>query len=275
MRVYVLVVIVGGLACQQGSKGDVGAQGPQGTPGPDGSTGPTGPQGPAGERGPQGEQGLVGATGMPGQVVVVATADGGAVLVDGGIAIVAGPAGPQGPPGAAGQVVVISAIDGGAIAIDGGVAIVTGPPGPPGSSQRMALRAPDGGAVGHQYGFGTFVLSLGCFAWIDYDSTPMRWRGLNWGNNIGYTTASCAGPPYLVTTVNGTNWYFPTHCFEDAFENLYRVKQPLTNLNTRGVSWGRDQLGACVAIPSTSGRSIELVTLPPTPIDLPLSWGLE
>lgn len=71
----------------------------------------------------------MGVMGASGQVVVLASADGGSLIVDGGVVIVAGPPGPVGP---AGQVVVLSTVDGGTIVIDGGVAIVVGPVGPQG-----------------------------------------------------------------------------------------------------------------------------------------------
>lgn len=118
--------LVGCTSGPQGPKGDPGPQGPVGPQGDAGVEGAVGPQGPAGDAGPQGPMGAMGA---PGQVVVLASADGGALVVDGGVVIVAGPAGPVGPPG---QVVVVSTVDGGTIVVDGGVAIVAGPAGPQG-----------------------------------------------------------------------------------------------------------------------------------------------
>ena len=119
--------LVGCTSGPQGPKGDPGPQGPVGPQGDAGVQGAVGPQGPAGDAGPQGPMGAMGA---PGQVVVLASADGGALVVDGGVVIVAGPPGAAGPPG---QVVVVSTVDGGTIVVDGGVAIVAGPAGPQGA----------------------------------------------------------------------------------------------------------------------------------------------
>lgn len=119
----VVLVLAACTSGPQGPKGDPGPQGPVGPQGDAGVQGAVGPQGPAGDAGPQGPMGAMGA---PGQVVVLASADGGALVVDGGVVIVAGPVGPPG------QVVVVSTVDGGTIVVDGGVAIVAGPAGPQG-----------------------------------------------------------------------------------------------------------------------------------------------
>jgi hypothetical protein len=70
-------------------------------------------------------------SGLPGQVVVLTAADGGGLVVDGGVVIVAGPAGPVGPQGPAGQTLFVLA-DGGSIAVDAGVVVLAGPTGPAG-----------------------------------------------------------------------------------------------------------------------------------------------
>jgi hypothetical protein len=96
VTLWALIMAVSGCT---GPKGDSGAQGPQGAmgnPGMKGDKGDTGPAGPPGDAGPPGIQGL---KGDPGTVVVVSAVDGGTVVLDGGVAIVAGPPGPPGPPG--------------------------------------------------------------------------------------------------------------------------------------------------------------------------------
>ena len=121
MRTLVLIAAATLLvSCQQGPKGDPGAVGPAGPIGHAGVAGPPGPIGPtgdAGATGPEGVQGAAGPMGAPGATGPIGDA---------------GPAGPQGPAGSPGQVVVISSADGGSVVIDGGIAIVSGPRGPPG-----------------------------------------------------------------------------------------------------------------------------------------------
>lgn len=119
------------VGCQQGPKGDTGAQGPAGPSGVIGSTGQQGIPGPQGPPGDAGPQGLQGAMGLAGQVVVVVAADGGSVVVDGGVAIVVGPPGPAGAPGPMGQTLFVFA-DAGSVVIDAGVVVVAGPAGPAG-----------------------------------------------------------------------------------------------------------------------------------------------
>lgn len=110
-RTFAIVCALLLAGCKQGSKGDPGAPGPKGdtgATGPKGESGPPGPVGPKGERGdagpsgPSGDAGERGTTGAPGAVVVLVGADGGTILVDGGVAFVAGPVGPPGPQGDAG-----------------------------------------------------------------------------------------------------------------------------------------------------------------------------
>lgn len=130
MRVFVLVAVVSGLACQQGSKGDTGPQGAKGDTGPTGVAGSQGPQGTTGERGAQGD---LGASGPPGRVVVISAVDGGELVVDGGLVIAAGPVGPQGPVGPTGST--------GA----------SGPSGPPGATGPAGGAGP-AGRDGDQFG---------------------------------------------------------------------------------------------------------------------------
>lgn len=118
-------------------------------------------QGPQGENGPPGEQGAPGEhgrDGVPGRALLV-LADGGTIVVDGGVVIVSGPTGPSGEPGAAGRdglpgepgrVVVLTVADGGTIEVDGGVAIVAGPAGVAGPQGPVGATGPVGstGSVG-------------------------------------------------------------------------------------------------------------------------------
>lgn len=143
LLVAACIVLVG---CQQGPKGDTGAQGPAGPAGAMGSSGQQGipgPQGPAGDAGPQGPFGL------PGQVVVLVAADGGSLVVDGGVAIIAGPQGPQGAQGQPGQALFVFASDGGSAAVDGGVVVISGPQGAAGAQGPVGPAGPQG-SIGAQ-----------------------------------------------------------------------------------------------------------------------------
>jgi hypothetical protein len=93
MRKLMLGVTWCSLACTQGPRGELGAEGPPGVAGPSGPPGLAGPQGAAGPTGPPGPRG---------EVMVILTADGGSVEVDGGVAIVSGPPGAEGPQGSMG-----------------------------------------------------------------------------------------------------------------------------------------------------------------------------
>jgi hypothetical protein len=136
--------------------------------------------------------------GAPGQVVVLVAADGGSVVVDGGVAIVAGPQGQQGVQGPPGQVVVISTVDGGTIVIDGGVAIVTGPAGPAAAAPRapLGLRVlgPDGGVIAIHTGTDVWSTAHGCFMGLEpfTPGTASRTRvGACW------TNPDCTGDAYV------------------------------------------------------------------------------
>ncbi len=198
MNRYFVAACVAFVGCQQGPKGDTGAQGVAGPPGPTGSNGQQGipgPQGPAGDAGPQGP------TGIAGQVVVLVAADGGSVVVDGGIVIVAGPQGPpgqQGAQGAPGQVVIISTVDGGTIVIDGGVAIVAGPAGTAAAAPRMpfGLRAlaPDGGLIAIHTGTDVWSVAHQCFMGLE-PFTPGTASRIRAG--VCWTNPDCTGDAYI------------------------------------------------------------------------------
>ncbi len=103
-----------------------------------GPPGPAGPPGPVGEPGPLGPQGLPGAIGD----LYVSIADGGSLLVDGGLLVIAGPVGPAGPQGVQGPLGPQGAI--GATGPQG----VQGPAGPslpPGTVLAWAGGAPPAG----------------------------------------------------------------------------------------------------------------------------------
>lgn len=195
-----------GLAGCTPSKGDPGPQGPKGDPGPQGAPGPKGDQGVRGDAGPQGPKG------DPGQVVVVVSADGGSVTVDGGLAIITGPTGPAGIPGQTGPA---------------GDAGPQGPQGPKGdkgdqgaqgAGTRRLLEA-DGGLVGYIDNSGaTWVPSIGCsllLATTGYGpgtSLPtypvLEWLWVPGGGahpqnaQVFFATSNCTGQAYNAFSVS-------------------------------------------------------------------------
>ncbi len=188
LLVAACAVLVG---CQQGPKGDTGAQGPAGPPGVMGSSGQQGIPGPAGPRGDAGETGPAGMNGAPGQVVVLVAVDGGSVVVDGGVAIVAGPQGAQGQQGAPGQALFVFAADGGSAVVDGGVVVVAGPVGPAGPRALGGARIvlPDGGVHALMFGADFWVFQAGCFLQIGGSAGQV---------NLAYFDGpGCTGNAYL------------------------------------------------------------------------------
>lgn len=184
----------------------LGCHGPKGDPGPKGEQGGTGPQGPPGQ---QGEEGA----GLDSLLIMIA--DGGSVIVDGGVAVVSGPQGAQGVVGAPGesvvgssigastecpsggvrydsaggphfvcngapgQVLVVGVADGGALAFDGGLLVVSGPEGPVGATGSQGLPGTPGptGATGPAGGVRIMNLDGG-FAGLLFGPT--------WYWNAGY-----------------------------------------------------------------------------------------
>lgn len=285
--------------------------GPKGDPGPDGQPGPQGPNG------GKGEPGDVGSEGPPGQVVLIAAADGGFVTVDGGLVIVAGPIGPQGPqgvqgppgdagaegpqgtqgpPGDAGpqgpqggkgdpgSVVVISAADGGSLVVDGGLVIVAGPPGP---LNVPILRSVDGGVVGYVTGDEVYVIATQCF--MDFTGEILTPRASTPITSY-WTNADCTGTPYWSQGNGGqsfgsldsprsgtTDRILPLRCTRMRQGNgtvLARLKYPARERPATLLSM-RDNTGCVVlGLPASAGWEMEI--LPPTSaLDLYSGWSLE
>lgn len=194
------------LACLIGCVVVLGCQGLKGEPGPKGEQGIPGPQGPGGQSGSQG----------PGlERLLIMVADGGSVIVDGGVAVVSGPQGMPGSAGAPGQSVVGSSIgasnecpsggvrydsasgpnfvcngapgqvlvvgvaDGGTLSFDGGLLVVAGPAGPVGPIGSQGLPGTPGltGATGPSGGIRIMNLDGG-FAGLLF--------GPAWYWNAGY-----------------------------------------------------------------------------------------
>lgn len=197
MRVWLVIALVGALACQQGPKGETGLQGPKGEtgmPGPKGDQGIAGTQGATGERGPQGEQGPTGQPGIPGQAVVLTAGDGGSLTVNGNIAVVTGPQGVQGATGAQGQV-------GGA-----GPSGLQGPAGPPG----VRVLAADGGLLGFLTGADFWSQEYGCFIGLE-PFTPDP--NTNIRTSVCFTNPDCTGTPYFQGATTNVATPFATPVF--------------------------------------------------------------
>lgn len=198
MRSVVLVgAVLSIVACTTGPQGPKGDPGPAGPQGDAGVQGPVGATGPAGDAGPVGPMGASGMNGAPGQVVVLVAADGGSVVVDGGVAIVAGPPGAQGiqgPPGTAGQAQFIFAADGGTVVLDGGVVVVAGPPGPT-APPGLRVFGPDGGLLGYSTGSDYYSLAGGCFTGIQGFS-PVATDPTNTAQ-MCWTGTDCTGTPLM------------------------------------------------------------------------------
>jgi len=161
--------------------------------GPPGPIGPPGGVGPPGAQGPQGPTGPTGATGPEGPAeLALLGADGGTLWVDGGVAFVQGPMGPEGPQGPIGP--QGPAGPGGSAGASG----PTGPQGVPGAQGPPGTQGPEGpqGPPGVLYGPSpadggsppTFV--VGSVTTANEDSTR-HWGGV---------TSSCATNPCSLAT---------------------------------------------------------------------------
>ncbi|MCA3011462.1 MAG: collagen-like protein [Myxococcaceae bacterium] len=242
--------------CQQGPKGDTGAQGPAGPPGVMGSSGQQGIPGP---RGDAGETGPAGMTGAPGQVVVLVAADGGSVVVDGGVAIVAGPQGApgqQGVQGAPGQALFIFAADGGTAVVDGGVVVVAGPQGEVGMTGGLRVMGPDGGLLGYATGTDFYSTAARCFTGVPGYSP----QAVTSFARLCWTGVACTGTPmlpFMSLTVRdsaiGVNWSASAYgrCFYGGTRNslgvmearFYRLAQPVRRVPTNFLSCGTPVTG--------------------------------
>lgn len=175
-RVLLASALIAAAACQQGPRGEPGPQGARGEPGA------------AGAVGPRGDTGAQGPTGDRGAVLVLSVADGGALVVDGGVAIAAGPAGqsgldgPQGPPGLQGGQGAPGPI--GPLGANG----PTGPIGPAGPSSGVLVIAGDGGVEGTLAGTMFFSSAARC----GIDTT-----GFAPSVQLCWTNPDCTGVPYV------------------------------------------------------------------------------
>lgn len=191
----------------------VAIAGCQSKEGPQGVTGDQGPQGPAGA------MGNVGAMGVAGAVVILQSADGGSLHVDGGVVIISGPKGdsvvlqtePTGTNCPTGGValtqtgVTVYACNGvaGQQGADGdagpqgppganGLQGLQGPPGPQGpQGPRRVLLAGDGGVIGPMLShYSTLLPSIGCAVQVISDDN------VNVEGVAYYAQAGCLGAAY-------------------------------------------------------------------------------
>jgi hypothetical protein len=183
MRVAVLLSIVFIISCTQAPKPDIDKAGPAGPQGPAGMAGPTGPQGPRGEAGPPGP---VGPAGPRGEVAVLATADGGIIVLDGGLVFVSGPPGQTGPIGPVGPAGVA-----GGVGPSGptGPTGATGPTGPSGPAAPRIYRL-DGGIVGWLTSDGYFSEAAQCLV---AKTGP---AALVYADRLFFANSGCTGQPY-------------------------------------------------------------------------------
>jgi Collagen triple helix repeat (20 copies) len=253
------------LACpsKEGPEGPAGPAGPAGATGPAGSTGPQGARGPAGDAGVQGQTGGVGPQGpqgVAGQVQVVLTADGGTLTVDGGLAIVTGPAGAS---------VTLAAESSGSNCAAGGIAVSqgglttyvcnglrgdAGQQGPQGTQgvqgfqgvpgPRLVLLGGDGGVVGPMTSGGlTLLAGADCAATvIDNDLFAIA-------DIAYYAQAACAGAAYAYGVGNG--------CVAGSATVTYRRVTPMIAVSVTPLSYFSN--GACS--PFTGGGSYAMLPL--------------
>lgn len=185
MRVAVLTFIVFAVSCTQGPRGEPGEAGPPGPSGPAGPAGVAGPAGPQGEPGPTGPAGPVGPRG---EVTVIAAADGGSLVVDGGLVIVTGPPGQVGPAGPAGM-----AGDRGLVG-PAGPAGAVGPVGPAGPAAPRIYRL-DGGVVGWLTSDGYFSESAQCLISKVGPAVQV------FADRLFFVNSNCTGQAYADLTV--------------------------------------------------------------------------
>lgn len=262
IRVVALALVGSALSCSSsgpaGERGPVGPTGPQGSVGPQGAPGPMGADGATGPAGVPGPQGVPGPAGTSGAVVILAVADGGAVLVDAGLIVVSGPAGglgpagPVGPPGAT------------------GVAGATGPAGAAGQSGGVVMRGADGGVWGVLAGAVFYDSEAHCGVPIDADPPIV---------GLCFTNPNCTGTPFVqglsYPPVQGVRWpSLVGLCFYgNAPQNsagFFRVREPVRAQSVQLFSCYRHNQSVCdvQSQPITSAFAIDgLPARPPFPRD--------
>lgn len=208
-----------------------------GCPAQKGEQGPAGPAGPAGAPGEQGPRGEAGAQGPPGPGVVVALADGGTFVADGGVLFVAGPQGPIGAPGAQGM---------------------QGPPGVGGGVRVLHL---DGGTAGFLLGPTWYWDSTNeCFMDATGTAPPVV-------QSVEFETSDCSGTGYFSSapfTPNAAEAPFWTRCFylptnPRRFGRLVRplAKVPFVIRSTASLNYGY-----CNTLSPSAGNGYPFQVLP-------------